>query len=120
MGINNLTDQVILVDLSTEGQLRSAELKSVNEFVGKKNDCDILIDFFKVEIINSWDISNLLILQNLLKEAEHKLVLFNMANITKSIFVTAGLDKVFIFANNKTAALEALGKSDSTLKVSSK
>ena len=120
MGINNLTDEVILVDLPSEGQLRSDELKAVNEVVSKKNDSDILIDFFKVEIMNSWDISNLLILQKLLKEAGHKLVLFNMANVTKFIFVTAGLGEAFTFAENKTDALEALCKAVSTPKVSSR
>ena len=120
MGINNLTDEVILVDLSFEGQLRSDELKAVNEVVSKKNDSDILIDFLKVEIMNSWDISNLLILQKLLKEAGHKLVLFNMANVTKCIFVTVGLSEAFTFVENKTDALEALGTAVSTPKVSSK
>jgi len=113
MGINNLTDEVILVDLPFEGQLRSDELKAVNELVGRKNDCDILIDFFKVEIMHSWDISNLLILQNLLKEAGHKLVLFNMAKVTRFIFVTAGLSEAFTFAKNKKAAMEVIEKADS-------
>ena len=120
MGINNLTDEVILVDLPSEGQFRSDELKTLNEVVGKKNDYDILIDFFKVEIMNSWDISNLLILQKLLNEEGHKLVLFNMANMTRFIFVTAGLGEAFTFVENKTDALEVLGKDVSTPEVSSK
>ena len=113
MGINNITEDVILVELPSEGQRRSDELKAVNEVVSNKNDSDVLMDFSRVEIMNSWDISNLLILQNLLNEAGHKLVLFGMATVTKCIFVVAGLSEVFTFADNKAAALEAVGKTGS-------
>jgi anti-anti-sigma regulatory factor len=114
MGINNIAEGVVLVELPSEGHRRSDELKAVNEIVSKNNDSDILIDFSRVEIMNSWDISNLLILQNLLNEAGHKLVLFGMATVTKCIFVVAGLSEAFIFADDKAAALEAVGKAGSS------
>lgn len=113
MGIKNLTDEVILVELPADGTQRSDELKAVNEVVSNKNDNDILMDFSRVEIMNSWNISNLLILQNLLNESGHKLVLFSVSTVTKCIFVVAGLSDAFIFADNKAAALEAVGKAGS-------
>lgn len=113
MGIKNITDDVILVELPSEGQRRSDELKAVNEVASNKNDSDVLMDFSRVEIMNSWDISNLLILQNLLNESGHKLVLFSVATVTKCIFVVAGLSEAFTFTDNKAAALEAVGKAES-------
>lgn len=119
MGIDNITEDVILVKLPSRQERRSEELKAVNEVVSNKNDCDILMDFSNVEIMNSWDISNLLILQNLLSEAGHKLVLFGVNTVTKCIFVVAGLSEAFTFFDNKTDALEVVGKSDSKTDVSS-
>lgn len=113
MGINNITEDVILVDLPSEGPRRSEELKAVNEVVSSKNDSDVVIDFSRVEIMNSWDISNLLILQNLLGESDHKLVLFSVSTVTRCIFVVAGLSKAFTFTDNRAAALRAVGKADS-------
>ena len=114
MGIKNLTDEVILVELPLEGPRRSEELKAVNEVVSNKNDSDVVMDFSRVEIMNSWDISNLLILQNLLCESGHKLVLFGVSTLTKCIFVVAGLNEVFTFAENKAAARQAVGKASSS------
>jgi len=111
MGIKNLAEEVILVELPSEGARRSDELKAVNEVVSNKNDSDVVMDFSRVEIMNSWDISNLLILQNLLGEAGHKLVLCSVSTLTKCIFVVAGLNEVFNFAENRAAALEAVGQS---------
>ncbi len=113
MGIKNLPKDVILVDLPSQGQRRSEELKAINEVVSNKNESDVVVDFSRVEIINSWDISNLLILQNLLTEAGHKLILFGMATVTKCIFVVAGLTEAFTFAEDKHSALQAVDKSGS-------
>ncbi len=120
MGIRNITEDVILVDLPKEGQRRSDELKAVNEVVSNKNDSDVLMDFSRVEILNSWNISNLLILQNLLSESGHKLVLFGVSTVTKCIFVVAGLSAAFTFTENKAAALEAVGKAGSPADTPSK
>lgn len=113
MGIKNLKEDVILVDLSSEGQRRSEELKAVNEVVSNKNDSDVIMDFSRVEIVNSWDISNLLILQNLLSESGRKLILSSVKTVTRCIFVVAGLAEAFNFTDNRSEALEAVGKADS-------
>ncbi len=112
MAITNLSEDVVLVDLPSDGAERADVLNTVNDVVSNKSDSDIILDFSGVEIINSWNISNLLILQNLLAESEHKLVLCNVSTVTKCIFVVAGLSDVFTFADNRSAALEAVGKAN--------
>ena len=110
MGIKNIAEDVVLVALPPDGARRAEVLKAVNEVVSNKSDSDVIMDFSGVEIINSWNISNLLILQSLLADSDHKLVLCNVTTVTKCIFVVAGLSDIFIFADGKPAALEAVGK----------
>ena len=105
MGIKNLSKDVLLVELPSKSPKITRELKAVNETVSKKGSCDIIIDFSGVEIINSANISNLLILHNLLQKSGHRLILCNVATVTKCIFVVAGLNEVFEFADDRSSAL---------------
>ena len=79
MGIKNLSKDVFLVELPSKGPKITHELKAVNETVSKKSNRDVIIDFSRVEIINSSNISNLLILRNLLQNSGHRLILCNVA-----------------------------------------
>jgi len=110
MTIKNLSEDVVLVAVPCDGTKRAEVLNAVNDGAGKKSESHIIMDFSGVEVINSWNISNLLILQNLLEKSGHELVLCNVATVTKCIFVVAGLSDVFTFADNKSAAMEAIGK----------
>ena len=112
MGITNLSDDVILVDLPSKELEIADELKTLNELVNKKHDCDVIIDFFRVEIVSSSSISNLLILRSLLAERQRQLFLCNVATTTKYIFVVAGLKEVFNFVDDKSAALAAVQHAD--------
>lgn len=114
MGIQNLSDNVILVELPHDGSKRTDELKKLNETVGHAGNRDVIIDFSAVEIINSWNISNLLILRDLLQNSGHQLVLCNVTTVTKCIFVVAGLSEVFTFADDKHAALKIIQDSKSS------
>ena len=114
MGIQKLSEDVILVDLPHDGSKRSDELKKVNETVGDAGNHDVIIDFSAVEIINSWNISNLLILRDLLQNAGCQLILCNVTTVTKCIFVVAGLSEVFTFADDKHAALKIIRSSKSS------
>jgi anti-anti-sigma regulatory factor len=87
---------------------RADELKNLNEVISDKSQCDVIIDFAGVEIINSWNISNLLILRDMLEKAGRKLVLCNVNTATKCIFVVAGLSETFVFAKNRSAALDVI------------
>ena len=114
MGIKNIAEDVVLVDLPADGAKRAEVLKAVNDVVSNKSDSDLIMDFSGVEIINSWNISNLLILQSLLDESGRKLILYNVSTVTKCIFVVAGLSDIFTFADSKSDALEAVGKTRSS------
>jgi anti-anti-sigma factor len=105
MGIQNLSEDVILVELPFKEPQIADELKSVNEIASNKPDLDVIIDFSKVEIITSSSIGNLIILRNLLHERGRRLMLCNAAPMTKCIFVVAGLKDIFEFVDDKSAAL---------------
>ena len=108
MGIQNLSENIILLTLPSDGPERADELKNLNEIISDKCHCDVIIDFSSVEIINSWNISNLLILRGMLEDAGRKLILCNTSTITKCIFVVAGLSEIFVFTDDRSAALEAI------------
>ncbi|MCP4259261.1 MAG: STAS domain-containing protein [Planctomycetes bacterium] len=105
MGIKNLSKDVLFVELPSKSPKIANQLKALNEAVSKKGNCDVKIDFSRVEIINSANISNLLILHNMLQDSGRRLIFCNVATVTKCIFVVAGLNEVFNFANNKSSAM---------------
>jgi len=118
MAIQQLSEAILLVELSSSESKIAEELKAVNEMVSEKCTSDVIIDFFKVEILSSWNISTLLLLRSLLQESGHRLVLFNVRMVTKCIFFVAGLRKVFVFADDKEDALATLEGSESPSSVS--
>jgi anti-anti-sigma regulatory factor len=113
MGIKNLSENIMLVTVPSERLQRTDELKNLNEVISEKTECDVIIDFEGVEIINSWNISNLLILRDMLEKAGRKLVLCNINTATRCIFVVAGLSETFVFAKDRSAALEIIKQTDS-------
>ncbi|HCO95251.1 MAG TPA: hypothetical protein DIU00_15095 [Phycisphaerales bacterium] len=115
MSIRNLSEDVILVEVPSDGSRRADDLKNINEIISKKSAHDVIIDFSKAEIINSWNISNLLILRSMLQDAGRQLILCSVSTVTKCIFVVAGLSEMFVFLDDKPAALEAIRKKDSPI-----
>ncbi|MBN1807043.1 MAG: STAS domain-containing protein [Sedimentisphaerales bacterium] len=110
MGIKKISDDVLLVELPSKSPGIANELKTVNETASRQGNCDIIIDFSAVEIINSSNISNLLILHNLQQKSGRRLVFCNVSTVTKCIFVVAGLNEVFSFADDKNSALATVGQ----------
>jgi anti-anti-sigma factor len=107
MGIQNFSEDVLFVDLPSKAWQIENELKNLNETVSTRSDCDVVIDFFRVEIITSSSISNLMILRKLMQEHGRQLILCNVAVMTKYIFTVAGLDKVFDFVDDRLTAIAA-------------
>lgn len=107
MGIQNWSDDVILVDLLQEPQTGD-ELKSVTETVRDRGDCDVVIDFSEIDIITSSSLSKLLRLRKLLTDCGRKLIFSNVAPATKGIFTVTGLNDVFEFVDDKFIALASL------------
>ena len=107
MGIQNWSENIILVDLPAEPQIVD-ELKQVTEMVRDRGDCDVVIDFSKVDIITSSGLSALLRLRKLLVDCGHQLVFCSVAAATRGIFTVTGLDGVFEAVDDKFVALAGL------------
>ena len=107
MGIQNWSEDIILVDVPQEPQMRD-ELKAVTEIVRDRGDCDVVMDFSSVDIITSSSISALLKLRKLLMDCGHQFVFCSVAPATRGIFTVTGIDKIFEFADDKFVALASL------------
>jgi len=107
MGIQNWSDDIVLVDLPQEPQM-SDELETATEIVLDRGDCDVVIDFSSVDIVTSSSLSKLLKLRKMLADCEHRLVFCNVAPATKGIFTVTGLDGIFELVEDKFVALASL------------
>jgi anti-anti-sigma factor len=107
MGIQNWSDEIILVDLPAEPELGD-ELKTATEMVRDRGDCEVVVDFEKVDIITSSSLSKLLKLRKLVGDCGHRLVFCSVAPATKGIFTITGLDGIFEIVDDKFVALASL------------
>ena len=107
MGIQDWSEDVILVDLPQEPEMGD-ELKTVTEMVRDRGNCEVVIDFSSVDIITSSSLSKLLKLRKLLGDCGHRLIFCNVAAATKGIFTVTGLDGIFEIADDKFVALASL------------
>ncbi|MDI9432927.1 MAG: STAS domain-containing protein [Sedimentisphaerales bacterium] len=107
MGIQNWSEDIILVDLPQEPELGD-ELKTVTEVVRDRGDCEVVIDFSDVDIITSSSLSKLLKLRKLVGDCGHRLVFCSVAPATKGIFTITGLDGIFEMVDDKFVALASL------------
>lgn len=107
MGIQNWSENIVLVDLPEEPQL-GEELKTATKMVRDRGDVDVVLDFSNVDIVTSSSISKLLRLRKLLSDCGHQMVFCNVAPATKGIFTVTGLDGVFEMVEDKFVALAGL------------
>jgi len=107
MPIESCTEDTIVVDLPAEQEMRT-ELESLMETVSLRGHCDVVIDFSRVDIVTSSSFCRLLKLRTLLVNRGRRLVLCGLAVNTKGIFTVTGLDRVFEFADGKSAVLKSL------------
>jgi len=107
MGIQDWSEDVILVDLPQEPEMGD-ELKTVTEMVRDRGNCEVVIDFSSVDIITSSSLSKLLKLRKLLGDCGHRLIFCNVAAETKGIFTVTGLDGIFEIVDDKFVALASL------------
>lgn len=114
MAIEHIREDVVLVRLPlTEPQLGD-EVKAVNDLINAGSNFDVVLDFSGVELVVSTSITNLMILRDLVSGLERQLVLCNVSCLVKSVFQVCGIDGVFNFAANKSAALESLQHAESS------
>ena len=107
MGIQNWSEDIIVVDLPREPQT-AEELRAVTEIVRDRGDCDVVVGFDGIDIVTSSSLSALLKLHKLLTDCGHKLVFCNVAPATKSIFTLTGIEELFEFVDDKFVALTGL------------
>ena len=107
MGIQNWSENIMLVDLPTEPMMGD-ELKTVTEIVKDRGDCDVVMDFSSVDIITSSSLSKLLKMRKMLVDLDHQLVFCNVAPATKGIFAVTGLEGIFKVVDDKFVALAGL------------
>lgn len=107
MGIQNWSEDIILVDLPAEPEM-GEELKTVTQIARDRGDCEVVVDFSKVDIVTSSSLSKLLRLKKLMSDCGHRLVFCNVAPATKGIFTVTGLDGIFEIVDDKFIALASL------------
>lgn len=111
MPIENISQELLIITFSDRQRLNT-ELKEVNEMIYKGRDCNVLINLHGVELINSTNLRNLIILRQFLNKMGRMLILYNVSLPVKCIFVVTGLRDIFNFAKNRDEAIEALTVAD--------
>ena len=107
MGIQNWSEDIILVSLAPEPQM-GEELESVIETAAQNGGRDVVIDFADIDIVTSSSISKLLKLRKALAECNHRMVFSSVKPHTEKIFAVTGLDGVFEFVDDQFLALASL------------
>ncbi|MBN2512142.1 MAG: STAS domain-containing protein [Sedimentisphaerales bacterium] len=107
MGIQNWSENVILVNLAEEPYL-GEELHTVIGMVSETVGNNVVIDFAGVSLVTSSSLAKLLKLRKMLYENSRQLVLCGMKPQTMGIFRLTGLDSVFKFVDDQFLALAGL------------
>jgi anti-anti-sigma factor len=107
MGIQNWSENIVLVDLPAEPQLGD-EIKAVADIIKDRGDCDVVMDFSAIDIISSSSLSKLLKMRKQLTDCGRQLVFCNVAPATKGIFAVTGLEGIFKVVDDKFVALAGL------------
>jgi anti-anti-sigma regulatory factor len=108
MGIQNLSEHVLLITLSREpepGDEGEVEMR----LAGERADCDVIVDLSPVKIMSSGVLCNLIVLERMLSAADRRLILCSMPPDIVGIFIRVGLQRLFQFADDQPGALQALG-----------
>lgn len=107
MAIQDYSDNIILVELPSEPQIRQ-ELDKVMEIVRQRADCDVVVDLSNVDILLSLSLSGFIQLHKLLIGSGRRLVLCNTSSTTKGIFRVTCFDGIFEFIDDKSDAVASL------------
>ena len=113
MWIESLKDKtfVIYIAVSREPELQS-ELEIINKIVQCRSDCNVIISLANIEMLTSASLGRLISLHNTLSEKNCKLILCRVNLPTKGIFVTAGLNMLFNFAEDVFVAITKVKDSE--------
>jgi anti-anti-sigma regulatory factor len=107
MGIQNWSDEIILVNLANEPQM-GEELQTVVDLIEDGRECDVVVDFSDVDIITSSSIAKMLKIRKGLHECQRQLVFCSVTSQTMNLFKVVALDTVFEIMENQFVALTSL------------
>ncbi len=106
MEIERLQENVFFVCLQ-EPQLKN-ELVAINDILSRECTCDLIIDFSNVEMLTSEGISSLIILERLLNNFGHKIILCAVSSNNLQVIERTGIQPLFDFASDESAALQSI------------
>ena len=107
MGIQNWSEDVILVNLAKEPDM-GEELQTVIDLVSEDKAQNVVVDFMDTDIITSSSIAKLLKLRKVLHDNNRTLIFSSVKPKTRSIFNVTGLESVFEFMDDQFIALASL------------
>lgn len=107
MGIQNWSDDIILVKLAKEPAM-GEELLTTIDMVKQKGNCSVVVDFSDIDIMTSSSIAKLLKLRKTVVDCDGGLVLCGLAPNTMQIFSITGLENAFKFVDDQFVALAGL------------
>ena len=111
MPIRNGPEGSLLVDLPGEPALE-AELAEVVRFARQVTACDVVLDFSRVDVLNSSCLAALLRLRNHLQMYGGRLALCNIGRATHGILSVTGLTGVFESSGDMESALAAMRRQE--------
>ena len=110
MGMQYLSQHTLLVTLPREPQLGN-ELEITTRMSSPRATRDVVVDFSLVEIMPSGTLSELMILERHLSNADRQLVLCSVPRNIRRIFTRVGLGGLFQFAEDQHVALQSFSSS---------
>jgi len=113
MWIESLSDNtfLIFIHLSREPQAQY-ELEVINEIVSCRDDCNVVISLYQVEMLTSLSLRSLIQLHNLLSEQGRMLVLCRAGSIIRDVFGKVGFDNIFNLVDDAYSALTVIEDSE--------
>jgi len=105
--MQNLSEDIVLVVMPEEPHV-SSKLTAVIDTIDKDNAYHVVLDFSRIEILTSSSISKLIMLRDVLRKHNRRLILCTVPTPTRCIFKVVGMERLFQFCNDKMMALEEL------------
>lgn len=105
MGIQNWSDEILLVELADDPQFTD-DMNALSDLTDAGPPRDVVLNFAGVNYLNSSNIAKLLKLRKSIAITQNrKLMLCGIDTHVWGVFLVTGLDKVFEFADDTASGL---------------
>ena len=105
MSSQNWSEDIIIVTLPAEPQT-SEELQAVTKIALDRPDCDLIMDFSKVDTASCLSLCILMKLHKILTDHGQRLILCNVTAATRGIMHTYAFDRIFEVVSDTQIALK--------------